>query len=301
MGVVTCEVYALDTTLAHDPIEGVLLRIFDETGASFITSATTDALGRAQFDVNGTPAPYPIRYQVRCSKLGVTFTNPEYIEVYDPLPPATANSYNVYGDIHVLEEATKPGFCRCAGFFVDPGGRPIEDLMIKFTNLFEPVIYDNVVIATKVEVRTDRDGYAVVELVRGGKYVATISGMHDERLDIVVPDLPSANLKDVLYPVVASVTFSPAAPWSMLVGGYIDVTPVVTASSGAILDGIADGDVQYRTADPTVAHVAMGNGVLRISGVSAGSTTLILSRIDDSIKRIPDPAIIGSGGAISVA
>lgn len=299
MGVVTCEFYTLDTTLSHSPISGVLVRIFDVTGTTLITTGTTDALGLVSFGLTGT-SPTTTRYQVRCSKIGTSFTNPEYADVYDPLPPLTANKFNIYGDVHVLQPATNPRMCRATGLFVDPGGRPLTDLMIAIYNEFNPINLEGVGIATKVEVRTDAYGYAVVELPRLGKYWATVSGLHDESLEISVPDRSSVNLIDLLWPVVAQVSFTPAAPWTVLKGTTSYIPTQVIASSYTVLTGSASGDVSYVIRDPTIATVAIGTDGIYLTGISIGSTYLDLSRIDTTIHRIPDVAIIGTGGQVSV-
>jgi hypothetical protein len=124
--------------------------------------------------------------------------------------------------------------------------------------------------------------------------------MHDERLDIIVPMRGGCRLADLLYPVVAEIQFSPPPPWNVLVGQWLDVYPTVIASSYAILDPPADGDVHYATGNPAVAAVTMLPGCIRIAGVAPGSTTLDLTRYDTSIKRIPDLPIVGTGGAINV-
>lgn len=300
MGVVTVDVYTLDTTLAHDPIAGALVRIFDDTGTTFITSGTTDGAGKVSFGLNGTPSPAPTRYQARCSKLGVSFTNPEYIDVYDPLPALTTNKFNIYGNIHEVENALNPRMCRASGFFYDPGGRPLEDLLIKFTNLFDPVVVDGIVIATKVEVRTDKNGWAVVELLREGKYVATVSGMQDERLDIIVPDRAGVRFADLLYPVVAEIVFTPPPPWTVIAGQHLDVGVEVICSSYAVLDPPADADVAYASLNPSIATVVMQPDKIRINGVSVGGTTMEVTRRDNTIRRIPDSPIVGTGGPIVV-
>jgi hypothetical protein len=300
MGVVTCDFYILDNTLAHDPVAGVLLRIFDVTGTTLVTTGTTDALGHLAKDLDGT-YPTATRYQVRCSKIGTSFENPEYAEVYDPLPPDTANSFNIYGDIHTLQPAVNPLMCRATGLFVDPGGRPIQDLMIKFSNEFNPINLDGVGIAGKLEVRTDANGWAVAELPRGGKYWATVSGLHDENLEIIVPDRASVNLIDLLWPVVAQVVFDPAPPWTVLVGNALHILTQVITSAYTELLGPAYGDITYTVRDSGIVTLSFADDGIYLVGQGSGTTYVDLTRADDTIHRIPDAPIVGSGGQISVA
>lgn len=301
MGTVTCKVYTLDDTMAHDPIAGVLIRIFNSAGNTFITSGTTNGSGMFQVDLPGTASPTPTRYQLRCSKLGVTFLNPEYADVYDPLPPLTVNEFNVYGDTHPISEALNPLMCRAEGFFLDPGGRPLPDLLIRFMNLQEPMILDGIGILHKLEVRTDSRGWVAVELPRNGHYIATVSGLHDERLEVQVPDRSSVNLIDLLWPQVALVTFSPAPPWNIPVGTSLDVVPTVTASSYYELTGAAVDDLTYSVEDTTVAAVSTGADKITLHGGATGSTSLTVTRKDTSISRLPEVPLVGTGGVIMVA
>lgn len=299
MPIVTAVVDILDTTLTHDPVPGALVRVFDATGTTFITDGVTDALGVFSFDANaGDP---PIRYQLRCSKIGVSFANPEYVDLWSPLPPLTANHFVIYGDIHEIQPALNPLMCRAEGFLLDPGARPLKDLIVRFTNLFEPVILNGVGLLHKLEVRTDARGWASAELPRDGHYVATVSGLQDERLEIRVPDRPGVSLIDLLWPVVAQVTFSPAAPWSVPMGGTLDVVPTVTASSYFVLTGPAGEDLLYETSDPLIASIETMLDKLVIHGVAVGSTDMVITRKDSSIHRIPDVPLVGTGGLITVA
>lgn len=300
MGIVTVRVYTLSDVPPDTPIVGATVRIFDVTGTTFITAGVTNALGYFQVDLLGAPSPAGVVYQARCSKTGVGFTNPQLITVLDPLPVGVDNNFVVYGAVFVQPVATDAYFCRCAGFFIDAGGRPLSNAMIRFVNMFDPVMVDNRCISGQLEVRTDSAGYAVVDLVRNGHYTAQVSGLHDERLDIVVPDRTSINLIDLLFPVVYSVTFNPVGPWTLAAGASLVLTPTVLTSVFNTMTGTANGDVEYSTADSAVATIQTGETDITIVGVQAGSTTLVLTRRDDSIIRIPDPAIIGTGVTITV-
>jgi hypothetical protein len=299
MGVVTVRVYTLSDVPPDTPIVGSTVRIYDSTGTTFITAGVTNALGYFQFDVIGTPTP-GTTYQARCSKTGIGFTSPELIAVLDPLPVGVDNNFVVYGTVFVLPVATDAYFCRCSGFFINAGGVPLDDLMLRFVNMFDPVIVDNRCVSGSLEVRTDALGYAVVDLVRSGKYTAQLAGLHDERLNIIVPDRTSISLIDLLFPVVYSITFDIPGPWTMAVGSSVVLTPAVLSSTFVTMEGTANGDVEYSTADSSVASIQTGEDSITIVGVRAGSTTLVLTRRDDSIIRNPNPDIIGTGVAITV-
>lgn len=297
MGIVTVRTYAKDTTLAAAPIAGVLIRVFDEPGTTFILSGTTNALGLFQFDVNGSVPP--VRYQLRPSKTGVSFNNPELIDVYDPAVPA--NNFEIYGNIHELQPAIGgPRMCRVQGFLYDIGGRPLPNSMVRFQNRFQPVVVDGISVLGNVEALTDAAGWVAVELFRLGEYAVSTSGMHENSFDIVIPDRDSVLLADILFPVVASVTFNPAPPWNVPLGGALEVVPTVVTSGYVTLDGAAPEDVVYESADDSVATVVADSEKLTIQGVRLGSTTLDLSRADETIVRVPDTPITGTGGVINV-
>jgi len=300
MGIVTVRVYTLSDVPPNDPIAGSTVRVYDVTGVVLQTAGVTNASGYFQFDILGTAAPTPTSYQVRCSKLGVGFTNPEYIQVYDPVPGGMTNYFNVHGTLLTLPVATDANLCRCSGLFVDAGGRPLPNMMLRFVNIFDPVEVTGIGVMAKVEVYTDSTGYAVVDLFRTGHYICQAAGLHDERLDITVPDRSAINIVDLLFPVVAAVTFNPLGPWAMAVGGTQVVTPTVTTSTYVTLTGTANGDVDYTTADTSIATVTVGETDITIAGVRAGATTLVLTRRDDSIHQLPVTTITGTGTVITV-
>lgn len=298
MGLQTCKIYTLDTTLAHDPIVGAAVRVFNLAGTVFVTSGVTNALGYFQCDLDGaTPAT---RYQVRCSKIGVSFTSPGYIDVIDPVPPGGDNDFDVFGDIHVNPGATDPLLCRASGVFTDPGGRPLSDAIIQFTTIFDPIVSGGIGILSKVEVRTDNLGRAAVDLYRKGKYRTVISGLHDDAWMIEVPDVDGVSLIDLLFPYIASVTFVPAPPWVILHGTSLHVVPTIITSAFVVLDPPANEDLSYLVRDPTIASSAYGTGDIIITGAVAGTTYLDLSQLDTSIKRLPVPVITGTGGEIDI-
>jgi len=302
MGLVTCRFYALDQEIPYDPVSGVNVRIFDETGAVFVTSGVTNASGYFQCDITGTPDPAPTRYQVRMSKVGTTWTNPEYADVYDPLPPLTVNNFNMYGNLHPLQPAVGGArMCRVQGFLYDAGGRAVPNAIVKFINKFDPVYVDGVAVIAGVEVESDATGWVDVELFRTGKYEAQVSGFHTHPDPIEIPDADSVGLAEVLWPIVSSVTWNPVAPWAVAVGGSLEVTPTVVTSSGVTLTGTANGDLNYESGDTSIARVSVDDDKVTIIGVATGATTLIITRKDEYNYRIPEVAVVGSGGAITVA
>lgn len=297
---VTVRVFVVDEQIpTPSPIENVLVRVFDSTGVVFITQDLTDANGIADFTLDGDDPP--VDYQVRLSKTGVAFDgllgddskSPQLISVYDPpgSAPSGTNDFHVKGQTYHRPAATNPRLCRASGFFKRGDGQPYPWLDLMFVPTFKPTIVDgDGVIASTVTGRTDADGYFEIDLYRNGIYHVTMEGLEDVPREVVVPDLSSINIIDLLFPVVAKVEFDVPSV-SLAVGEFAEVFPTITASDGHVLEGAAVADVLYAIADTVVASVQAKTDRLVIQGAAAGSTELNVERADTSIVLIPDTGI----------
>ena len=147
----TVKIYAWDQN--SDPLDGVLVRVFDATGTTFIAQNTTALVGAdaiAEFTLDGDDPP--IQYTIRLSKTGVGFDGalgdqyktPQLIDIYSPPAnsPTGTNDFDVKGETFERPAATDPRLCRCSGFFKDGAGRPLPNLDLFFINQFRPAIVD---------------------------------------------------------------------------------------------------------------------------------------------------------------
>jgi len=304
-----------------NPILGVLVRVFDVTGTTFIAQDyTVDVGGDAVAEVTLDGDDPPLQYTIRMSKVGVAFDgsvgddskSPQLIEVYSP--PANAptgkNDFDIQGQTFTRPVATNPRLCRCSGFFKDATGQPLANLDMSFVNQFKPSIVDgDAVLGAKVELRTDEDGYAELDLYRGAEYLVMVESIEaaeaDETgaivfpRDVVVPNQSSANLINLLFPVVSSIVFDPASV-SVAADDTEEVTTVVTASDGRVLTGTACNDVIYASADESIASVSVDIDKVVVRGVSPGTTEITAVRKDQTIVTIPDTGITGSPLAVTV-
>lgn len=283
-GYESVDVYVLDDTSLHDPVEGMLVRVFDSTGTTFHTQDTTDSEGHVGFTL------WTQEYTLRFYKFGAQVTQPQIIDVLD----GGSNSFNAYATIFVHPVANDPRLCRCTGYFRDITGaaRPWVDM--HFIGQFDPILLEGAaVLGERRSIRSDKDGYACIDLIRGACYLVTLEGLEDSQRSVSVPDLPSANLPDLLFPVVQEVSFDVAVPWSVAAGSTLVVTPTVVASNGVPLTGTAMEDVQWSSSDDSVLSVAVDNTTLTLRGISAGSAELQAVRRDQSIIRIPASDILG--------
>lgn len=269
-----------------DPLEGVLVKIYDPTGTTFYTQAMTDSSGVADFLLE------TLSYTMRFYKFQVGFLQPQSFPVL--APPAT-NVFEVVGEVFIPPVATDPRLCRCSGFFRNLDGSPKQFLDIHFIHQFDPILLDAAaVIADERHLRTDEKGYASIDLIRGAEYAARVEAIDGNWLrDIRVPDLSSCNLPDLLLPVVKRINFSPEGSYSIAKGDTLMVTPTVYDSVGVTLVGSAPYDVKWSSSDPTVLLVEANQNTLTLRGNAVGSAQLLATRRDLSIIKIPDVPILG--------
>lgn len=289
MGYQPTDVYLKDQL--NRPVVGVLVRVFNPEGTVFFTQGTTDTDGKASFLLFAQP------YSMRFYKVQVGFQQPQLFEVLDTGP----NAFNVTAEVFIPPISNDIRLCRASGYFRSPDGSAEKYLDLHFYPSFSPLLLEtSAVVPREVDLRTDEDGYGVVDLIRCGMYRVVIEGMENEERFIRVPDLSGTNLPDLLYAVVARVTFDPPGPYALTVGGELIITPTVFDSAGAVLTGSAQSDVDWTMGDRTVANVTVGETTLRLTGSAPGTTALQAARSDLSIVKIPNLPIDGQPAVVTV-
>lgn len=288
----TVDVYVTNKSTGL-PVEGVVLRAYDEEGKVFYASSTTDAQGHAGFLL------WTRKYTLRFYKFSWDFEQPVHFEVV-----SGQNVFDIAGNpINPSTSAIDPRLCRASGYFRDITGAPRPYLDIIFIGQFAPLLVDGAgVLSERRMIKTDKDGYACVDLIRCAKYGATVENMEDVVRDIAVPDAPSVNLPDLLFPTADSISYEPPSPWTLSAGSTLELTPTVRTSSGVILDGTSTSNVQYSTEDPSIATVVPATGTtLVLRGIAPGTTKLLVKRTDLSVIEIPfTDELTGSGLPIVV-
>lgn len=297
MALETIRVYSVDHD--GDPLVGILVRVFDEAGAVFISQNYTAVVGGdsyCEFTLDGNDPPN--KYTIRLSKTGVAFDGalgvasktPQIIEVYSPpgVAPSGTNWFEVKGQTFVRPVSPDLYLCRCSGFFRDISGRPLPNLNLIFRTVYQPIIVEEYgVLGSYVEGRTDSHGYFEVDLFRDGQYEVIVESLEDINRNVTVPDTPSANLVFVLFPYVKSLAFDPDSV-SVAVDAYVDVELTIEDCNGVELDPL-DGDLSFESSDTDVAVVQIitGTGKLRVLGVSTGTAQVTAVRTDLSICVMP--------------
>lgn len=318
MAVETVRIYTEDEL--GDPLVGVLVRFFDNADA-FVTqqySALVGAEAYAEVSLDGDD-PTPIDYTIRMSKTGVAFDGglgddsktPQAISVYSPpgAVPPTSNGFTVRGQTFTRPVAADPRLCRASGFFRDVSGRPLANLDFHFIGLCQntdqppmtPMIVDGdaVLQGGELILRTDANGYLQVDLYRTATYSVLMQGFETDLRSIKVPDAPSVNLVELLFPVVTSVEFSPD-PLVLSVNSAIDIDVTILATDGQTLD-ISKEDLLFRSSDTGVVTVQVVEGKLRAFGVAAGTAEITAERADQSIITIPEEPTVYAPLSVTVS
>lgn len=303
-----------------NPIVGALVRVFNVSSGALVTqqySALVGADAVADVTLNGDDPE--IEYTIRLSKTGVAFdgsipgsASPQLIQIFSPVAnsPTGTNNFSLKGQTFTRPVATDLRLCRCSGFFRDGAGRPLANLDIKIINQFKPAVVEgDAVLGERLDLRTDSEGFAQVDLFRHGKYCAWVDSIQATDNDstgalsfprsIVVPNSSSANLVSLLLPYVESVVFNPPVV-SLSVGDRLVVFPTLTASDGQVLSGAAIEDVTYACSDLTVAGFAAEADKIVIEARSAGTAQISVTRLDQTIVTIPDTGITGSPLLVTV-
>lgn len=284
-----------------DPVAGVVVRVYDETGSTIITEGTTDVTGLVQFMLDGDVTP--TRYQLRTYKVGVAIPQPKYIDVYSPaiLAPTSTNTFSIEdANVFTRPQAMDPNLCRLSGYVRDPAGRYRPGKDVHFIYRYTPLVVEGeLVLGERIAIRTDRDGYLEVDLWRCGIYRAVVEGHENAGRDVYIPDLPSANINHVLFPRPHRVIFSPAPPWTVAVGDELTIDVSLELNSGYVVEGTAQEDVAFTVEEDGVSLRVLDDQLV-LRGVTAGPAELTITRLITSISYSPDEAVIGDGSAITV-
>ncbi len=300
------DVLVRDVAVPNDPISSVVVRVYDVTGTTLLTSGTTDATGHVSFLLDGqNPA---VRYQLRTYKQGIAIPQPKYIDVFSPptAAPTGTNNFILEAEVFTLPQAVDPKLCRLSGYIKDPAGRPKRGIDIHFIHRFKPLIIGSEsdaigILGERVSQRTDKDGYLQIDLWRGGEYRAIIESHENAGRNVTIPDLAAANINFVLFPRVYGVVFTPAAPWSLGVGQELVIDVQTQLTSGYVIDGTAPEDVLYSLPAGSIAvALEVRDAQLVLRGLAPGATSLSVTRLDQSLAYDPDLPIVGDGATISV-
>lgn len=282
-------VYVFDDTPLKKPIEGMTIRVFDENNVMFFTQDVTDSDGRVGFTL------FTQTYHLRFYKFGTQVKQPQIIEVLEPNPgEILLQEFEALATVFEHPIAQDARLCRASGYFRDITGAPHPYLDMHFIAQFEPVLLEGAgVLSERRAIKTDEEGFACIDLIRCANYTATLEGFEDIQRNISVPDAPSVNLPDLLFPVVEEISFAESGPYQVAAGAELLLTPTVLSSAAVVLEGPGNDDVQWSSSDSSILSVTVTATQVKITGIAAGTAEVQATRRNNTIVRIPETAIQG--------
>lgn len=281
--------------LVPQPIPDVIVSLVSTAPFALAARATSDALGIAGFSVPGG------EYEVRAFKMGVLFSVAR-IQVTE------SGTYDLSGTLMVFPPATDPRVCRCTGRFLTFENRPIADMLVYVTQARDlkqktPKLVDgNHVTPAKMEFRTDKNGYVTMDLYRTGEFLITFAGEEDEVWNFKVPDRPSANLLDLMYPYPLSFEWSEDAV-SVGVNQTTEVQVDVVFSDGIVRPADVPSCFLIEVVDGAIADATYSGttGILSIKGSAAGVTEITATLKDGLFpNRLPTLSVPVTPLAVTV-
>ena len=275
------DVYVMDGVTA---VPGVVVRLVDALN-NVVAQPTTDVDGKVSFLL-----PAPATYQCRFYKQGVTIAQPLSMSVVEGGP----NTFDVPAATFVAPTSMDPRLCVVYGTFRDPAGRPAANMDIQFVTLFAPLLVDSSpVLRERVSITTDKNGYACVTLYRCGTYDVLMEGFEDNMRQIQVPDAPNAQIGYLLFPTIKQITFSPVAPYSVVAGSDLILTPTILLTSGQPLAGSGIDDLFWTCSNPEVLSLGLTPTTVVLKGKNPGTVTVTATPMDTSIRQVPEVPISG--------
>lgn len=273
-------------------LAGIVVRVYNADGTVFITEGDTDENGVLIMELEDG-----FVYWVRFYGSGYRF-NPRLTISVDS--GESSNAFAVEGiDLTVRPPATDPNLCRVSGMVLNAAGCAAPGVTFEFVMTGKPrVVGGRVMVSRKVIVRSDADGDVDVDLVRNGIYDVMVEGHDDEVFRIKVPDYAYVDITDLIWPYVASVSFSENTV-TLAAGATttVDVTLMLSSRTTVPYD-LDNGDVAaigmfatITSSDEGVATISFDeDGVMTISAVASGTATISVELIDGvTSEREPTP------------
>lgn len=292
----------VDDALSPQPITGALIRIYSEDGTTFITELTTGVDGRATTDL-----PEDETYWVRFFKVGYAFDSRATIDA----DAALLNSFDVVGrDLTTYPTSTDPNRCRVTGYLLNAAGIPSRNITLYFMLTGRPrVVGGRAMLPSKVYTTSNNEGFIDIELVRNGVYDAWAAGSDDEVYRIVVPDYGSADITELLFPELGTLTLSEDA-LTLAVGesATIEIEALLTTRVPLPYE-LDNGDsvsllsiIDIVPGDTGIASYSVVDNTITVTGVAVGTTEITVTELPDRFAiRQPADGVLSASCTITVA
>ena len=296
----------VDDQVVPELVDGITARVYDGDG-TLVTTSTSGALDPGVVALELPGSTLGTLYELRFFKVGASL-DPVRIAVYSPpmLAFTGTNRFRCVAEVFRLLSSSDPRRCRISGFVANAARRSRRGVNLIVIPHFNAFIYEaSVVTPGRFIVRTDGDGFCSFELFRRAMYDVTIEGQEDTCRTVQAPDRAALSLTALMFPVVISVVFAetgnPDGSYTVTAGGQpLHLTPTLLATDYRVLEGTGTEDVGYSTDTPSIASVYILGDRIEIRGHAPGTTTLRITRLDESVVSLPDPGVIGGVVTIHV-
>lgn len=289
-------------------VNDVVIHVYSAAGALLATGTTgqgADPAGEYSLSLTGSGSP-GTEYHLRMRKPNVTFTKgaTQKIFVIEPLVPATPNIFDISVHAATRPTSSDADMCRLSGYVVDARLRALTDARLRISSvpafpdgqqsagglhyLGDPtVVRDRMLIGAVRTVTPSSAGFFDLLLPRKGVFDVQLHGAEHPLTGfqrIYVPDAADWALEDVLFPYVKQVDYG-ASPVALTVGQTKTLTINVHISDGRQLSELAvlGSILEFKASDAAIAKVVFDkDGLLSITGLKIGSTTVVVSRVKGS-------------------
>lgn len=277
------EAVTLTLSAGITPTPGVIVHVYDNM-MSLLVQALSNSAGEVLLLL-----PVGTAY-VRMYKRGYKF-DPFTIQVVIN----TASDYTVQGTILDDDADINPRICTVNGSLLDSKMDTNALMTLDFLPEFSAAVIDGcAVVPVRQFVKVFIDGLVHVKLLRNAIYNVIINGATNSPRRVMVPDLPVVNIGELLYPVVASVEFTPAitSPYLLDLDDTVEFATKVLTSGGIEIPGPAVNDIMWTTDSETVSIERTSTGI-KLMGIRLGSAVINARRLDKTVVHIPDLPIVG--------
>ena len=281
--------HIFDNLSPVNPLESVVVRIYNQVGDTFVTQLTSGANGQVTTDIPDDT------YWIRFYKKGYAFESKLLIVV----DTALTNEWIITAqDLTELPPSGADGICRVSGYIIDGQGAPSHLPIINFLVPKDKRIMGRNIIGTeKVSAQPDKNGYIELELIQGMLYNATMFSISDEVIKAKVPDLQSCNITDLLYPM-GKLLSSLQTTATITVGEDTNITVSLGTSSGVSLTdtdlGLSIGSLFKSEVSDSNIKVSLQEDKLVLNAKLAGTYTVSLygrCKVDYSVDG---PTLLGT-------
>lgn len=183
-------------------VDGVVIRLYNQAGDTFITQLSTDVEGKVITDVPDAT------YWVRLFKVGFSFASKTLIEVVD----GELNEWDIPAtNLSTYPPSAYSNMCRITGYVSNAQGFLSHLPIITFSLPQETRVANGRILGTeKVKVQPNNEGFVDVELLQNAVYTVTMPIISDEVIKVKVPKLQQCSITDLIYPRGVATTSIPS-------------------------------------------------------------------------------------------